>query len=178
MTRPMNCTAMALAAVIVLGLAGCNDRTEIEMSSEDKQARVDELVGSYRPKFSDVPGIDAATLREELEREAVVLVDVRTDDERAASMIAGAISSEEFERRAPEFEGSQVVTYCTIGYRSGGYARKLLHDGWAARNFYGSVLAWTHAGGELVDPDGNPTRRVHVFGERWNLAADGYEPVW
>jgi hypothetical protein len=34
------------------------------------------------------------------------------------------------------------------------------------------------SGGELADATGAPTRRLHVYGERWNLAADGYETVW
>ena len=46
------------------------------------------------------------------------------------------------------------------------------------QNLAGSMLAWTHADGELVDSDGNPTKRLHVFGKRWNLAADGYEGIW
>jgi sodium/bile acid cotransporter 7 len=44
-------------------------------------------------------------------------------------------------------------------------------------NLEGSVLAWTHAGGPLVR-DGVSTKRLHVYGRRWNLAADGYETVW
>jgi hypothetical protein len=41
-----------------------------------------------------------------------------------------------------------------------------------------SLLAWSHAGGPLVDGEGRPTKRLHVFGARWDLAAEGYEPVW
>ena len=178
MTRLRDCTAKALAAVTLLGLASCQSNQAQDLSNDDKLARIEEIVAGYREKFSDVPGIEAEALRAELARGAVVLVDVRTAEERSTSMIEGAIGSDEFERRAAEFEGASVVTYCTVGYRSGGYARKLREDGWEARNFDGSVLAWTHAGGALVDAEGRPTRRVHVYGERWNLAAEGYEPVW
>ena len=178
MTRLSNCTAKVLAAVALFGSLGCQLATPIAMTNEEKLARIEAMVARYQGKFDDVPGVDAATLRSALDAGDVVLVDVRTAEEQAVSMIAGAISSEEFERRLDEFEGAAVTTYCTIGQRSGDYARKLRRNGWQASNFDGSVLAWTHAGGELVDAEGQPTRRVHVFGERWNLAADGYEPVW
>ena len=178
MTRLLNCTAKAMAIAAFLSLVSCDSAPTNEMTSEDKLARIEEMIDQYQQQFPDVPGIDAAALRDDLARDAVVLVDVRTEDERTTSMIAGAISREEFELRSAEFEGSAIVTYCTIGYRSGDYAQKLRQEGWDARNFDGSILAWTHAGEELVDAEGNPTRRVHVFGERWNLAAEGYEPVW
>ena len=178
MKSPWKCTAKLLVMVGLLGLAACNPETTTAMSNEEKLARIEEMTAGFRPQFADVPEVDAATLREDLARGAVVLVDVRSAKERATSMIPGAITTDEFQQRKNELAGSSVVTYCTIGYRSSTYAQRLLKDGWEVRNFHGSVLAWTHAGGELVDPEGKPTRRVHVFAERWSLTADGYEPVW
>lgn len=178
MMSPWKCTAKFLGMVGLLGLAACNTETTTDMSNEEKLARIEEMTAGFRPQFAEVPEVDAATLREDLARGTVVLVDVRSEKERATSMIPGAITSDEFQRRADELAGSSVVTYCTIGYRSSTYAQQLLQDGWDVRNFHGSVLAWTHAGGELVDSEGQPTKRVHVFAERWSLTADDYEPVW
>jgi hypothetical protein len=39
------------------------------------------------------------------------------------------------------------------------------------------VLLWSHEGLPLTSSDG-PTRRVHVYGPRWNLLPAGYEAVW
>ena len=39
------------------------------------------------------------------------------------------------------------------------------------------AVSQSEAGGELVDGDG-PTQRVHVWGPRTSLEAEGYEPVW
>ena len=178
MTRLLNCTAKILPIVGVLALINCHSEATAQMSNEDRLAKIDEMIIGFKPKFRDVPVVQAADLKADLARGATVLVDVRTDDERATSMIPGAISSAEFERRAAELEGSPVVTYCTIGYRSSAYAQRLLQEGWDVRNLEGSILAWTHAGGELVDAAGQPTRRVNVYAARWNLVADGYEPVW
>jgi rhodanese-related sulfurtransferase len=178
MTRLWNSTAKILSVVGALALINCHSEATTQMSNQDRLARIEEMVAGFKPKFRDVPVVQAAALKAELASGGTVLVDVRSDEERAISMIAGAISSAEFERQAAELEGSPVVTYCTIGYRSSAYAEKLLRDGWNVRNLEGSILAWTHAGGELVDPAGNPTRRVNVYAERWNLVADGYEPVY
>ena len=54
---------------------------------------------------------------------------------------------------------------------------KLVDEGWKASNLRGSIVSWTHVGGDLVK-DGAPTKRVHVYGRKWNLLADGYEAVW
>ncbi len=136
------------------------------------------MIAGYQRLYPDVPGVDAAQVRAALADGETVLVDVRPDKERAISTIPGAISKEEFEQRAAELRGAEVITYCTIGHRSADYAQELMAEGWSARNFDGSLLAWTHAGGELVDTAGNPTQRLHVYGSRWDLAAEGYEAVW
>ena len=51
----------------------------------------------------------------------VVLVDVQTLPKCNVSMLEGAVSLQEFEQRVAPFLSpeTKVVTYCTIGYRSG-----------------------------------------------------------
>ncbi|TNE86672.1 MAG: rhodanese-like domain-containing protein [Deltaproteobacteria bacterium] len=145
---------------------------------EDDGARLDAamaMYATYREAFPEVPEISASDLRDALHGEAPpVLVDVRSDAERGVSTIPGAVSPERFASEAPE---GPVVTYCTIGARSGEYAEKLRSEGRDVRNLAGSLLAWTHVGGELVDGDG-PTRRVHVYGKRWDLVHSDYEGVY
>ena len=167
-------TGLLLLAVVTVG--ACQDPGALPSSA--KQARIDELYEGYKKKFPDVPEITVETLKERLDGpEPPVIVDVRDDDERAVSIIPGAISQPEFEARREDLEGRQVVTYCTIGYRSGLYTRKLVDEGWKASNLRGSIVAWTHIGGDL-EKGGAPTRRVHVYGRKWNLVAPGYEAVW
>ncbi len=136
------------------------------------------MYDGYTESFEDVAPISIAEyIALASGPEPPVLVDVRSPEERAVSMIPGAITREEFEDRQDEFEGRVVVAYCTIGYRSGLFAEVLDHYGWDARNLEGSILAWTHADRDLVR-DGEPVRRVHVHGSLWDLAATGYETVW
>lgn len=35
--------------------------------------------------------------------------------------------------------------------------------------------AQTHEGYPLVDKSNNPTKKVHVFGEKWRIQGEGYE---
>jgi len=167
------CLAVTLASLI-----GCHTRTAVNLPDSQRRDQIATMIADYQRLFPDISGIGANELQQSLERGEITLVDVRPEAERAVSMIPGAISKQEFEQRAEELSGSEVVTYCTIGYRSGAYAQQLMADGWAVRNFDGSLLAWTHAGGELIDSKGEPTRRLHVYGRQWALAADGYEAVW
>jgi len=136
-------------------------------------------VEELKADYPDVPTISAESLRGALPAGDIVLVDVRSDMERAVSTLPGAITAEAFEDRLDEFRGSgrTLVTYCTIGARSSAYARRMRARGVDLMNLEGSVLAWTHAGG-MLSSEGTPTRRLHVYGRRWNLAADGYVTVW
>ena len=148
------------------------------MGSEDERRRaLDGMISQVSRRFPDVKRISATALRERLPRGDTVLVDVRAPAEREVSTLPGAITPEELEARLDELGDCTVVAYCTVGARSSAYARRMGRRGVPVLNLEGSMLAWTHAGGELASGS-SPTRKVHVFGPRWNLAADGYEGVW
>jgi rhodanese-related sulfurtransferase len=170
MTRSL---AAFFTLVLLLAPFGCGPRTPAE-----KRARIDELFARYQKKFPDAPAVTIAELLAMQERGPVVLVDVREADEQSVSMIPGAITQKAFERTAASYRNSAIVAYCTIGNRSGTYTRKLRKRGFAASNLKGSILSWTHAGRDFHDPQGRPTRRLHVYGRTWDLAADGYETTW
>ena len=142
-----------------------------------RRAAMERMIAEIREEYPDVPTITAAALREQLQAGGVVLVDVRTREEREVSTLPGAISADDFEAGLQEFAAGTLVAYCTIGLRSSDYVRKMRSRGVDMVNLEGSVLAWTHAGGEL-HAQGVRTDRLHVYGRRWNLAADGYRTVW
>lgn len=173
----------AVVAVMLLGAAlGCRPTPPAvdtaSLSDTEKERLIDEMYGGYREEFAEVEEIGAEELARLLEDESVVLVDVREDRERAVSMIAGAISTREFEERMDELAGRPIVLHCTIGYRSGKYAQDLEEKGIHARNLAGSILSWVHAGQPVVDAQGVETKRVHVYGETWDLLPAGYTSVW
>lgn len=136
--------------------------------------RIEALVADVEDSVGDVPVIRADALRQALGSAAPpVLLDVRTEAERAVSVIPGAV----FDADAIA-SGAEVIVYCTVGLRSGQTARQLRERGINALNLRGGILAWLAAGGTLVDAQGVPTQRVHVYGRRWNAVPQGFEAVW
>ena len=172
--RPTRFVAVLATALTAATTATCAPAGE---SEAERLERLQDMVDQTRREFPDVEGIDAATALTLARSDAVVFVDVREEVERAVSTLPGAITLDQFRAASADHAGKTVVTYCTVGVRSAQAARELAREGHDVRNFEGSIVAWTHAGGELVGPDG-ATRRVHVYGSRWNLIADGYDAVW
>ena len=142
-----------------------------------KRQEIDQKYQKSRKLFSEVPEITAEQLLRRCEDEDLVIVDARSPQEQAVSMLPGAITAQQFEANRSGYEGRSVVTYCTIGHRSGLLAQQLHAQGCDVSNLMGAILSWTHVGGELVDANG-PTKRVHVYSPKMNLIAEGYEPVW
>ncbi len=142
-----------------------------------RRARIASMYAGYAEDFPDVEAMAVEELRRRQEAgEPLVLVDVRPQEERKVAILPGAIPHTELD--PSQHRGSTVVVYCTIGARSGAFAQQLREEGYGdVYNLEGGLLAWTHIGGPLVDEDGRPTRRVHVYGPRWNLVAEGYEGV-
>lgn len=147
------------------------------MTNDEKRARIEEIYSRSKRLFPEVPELTVEELDSLQASTEVVLVDVRAEKEQTVSMIPGAITAREFEKKGGGPGGSTVVVYCTVGHRSGLYAKKLLKRGLQTYNLKGAILSWTHAGRDLAN-GGLPTRRVHVAGRKWSLEADGYEPVW
>lgn len=159
---------------VLLSMLGCGPKPEA-LSTPQKRERIATMYEGYRKLgFASVPevGVDELDALDE-----PVFVDVRSDEERAVSMLPGAIDKEAFEANREDYRNRPVVTYCTIGARSGLYAKKLQKDGYDVYNLRGSVLSWSHAG-RTLEHDGQPTRRVHTYGHRWALLPEGYEAVY
>ena len=106
-----------------------------------------------------------------------VVVDVRGDAEIEVSIIPGAITKAQFEKDRAKYSDVTVIPYCTVGGRSGAYARKLVKDGATVKNYKGSILDWVNHGKPLVTLDGKATRRVHTHSPRYRVP-DGYEAVY
>jgi rhodanese-related sulfurtransferase len=99
--------------------------------------------------------VDAPTLAAALAGDdPPLLVDVRTDPERAVAVIEPSlhIGLDRFVERAPAEipQDRDVVVYCHVGARSAQAAVWLKASGWArARSLAGGIDAWS----EQVDPE-------------------------
>jgi len=151
-------------AVILAILSITSICHNIALQSKDlKQAKIAALYKYYAQKFPQVIGIEARDLKRSLQQgEEIVLVDVRAPIEMSVSIIPGAISMEEFEQNIKQYQNKMIVAYCTIGYRSGKYARSKQSQDIKILNLKGSLLAWSHVQGKLVNSIGE-TQQVHVF---------------
>lgn len=111
----------------------------------------------------------------------VVLVDVRAPDEQKVSVLPGnVVLKEDFDKDTKAYTDKNIVTYCTVGIRSGKYAQQLIDQGFPhVYNLKGSIVAWSQEGYPLVKNDGKqtPTKQVHTFGKTWDLVGDGYESI-
>lgn len=105
-----------------------------------------------------------------------VLVDVRSEEEVKVSVIPGAITKAQYERDQAKYKDIEVIPYCTVGGRSGAYAKKLAKEGVKVKNYKGSILKWVDAELPLVTLDGKPTNRVHTYSDRYKVPSK-YEQV-
>ncbi len=134
----------------------------------------------------DLRGLEVPTLRvHELQQrsaENLILVDVRSEEERQVSLIPGAITVDSLDRmHSKDRERKTVVAYCTIGLRSGQWVAQRRKKGEAVFNLHGGVLAWAQANRvfQLSHANGSRnTRKVHVYGRRWNLLPSAYQGIW
>lgn len=129
----------------------------------------------------EAPVVTAAQIRslqsDPNRKDSFVIVDVRAKAETDVSVIPGAITQADFEKTTQQHQGKAVLVYCTVGYRSGIYAKKLRKKGWSAWNYQGSILDWCKNQLPVVTKDGARTTRVHTYNSSYSLAG-GYQAVY
>lgn len=127
-----------------------------------------------RQSFPDVHQISVEELARNLEGDhnrETVLVDVRRAEEYAVSHITGA---ERFDEHMEDAElaqrwppDTQIVVYCSIGYRSSALARRLASLGYEnVSNLEGSLFLWA-AAGHRIERQGEVARHVHPYSRLW-----------
>jgi len=158
---------------------------------DDENARRVAAIEALVSKFADetVPTMRVKEVLEILERDTekrVVFLDCRDAEERAVSVIPGAVSEyddgKEIKTEDEDGKETIVICYCTIGYRSQKKVQELKKrkQDVKAYNLSGSIVAWTHdpRAPALVDPKtGKETKRVHTYGKTWALQRKDYEAV-
>jgi len=196
---------------------------EIQSSNEQK---CEEMYKVYHAKFPDVQTLTSKELLSTPSKywsPHYLIVDVRSRPEQKVSMIPGSITLDEFEARMATTYTQQhsdpkshdrrdeittsslptIVTYCTIGYRSGLEARKIRDNyGVDVLNLDG-IVNYTHAvmayqdskpknsiasdhdgtlqlpDPSLIDPKTqSQTKKVHVFGVAWDVGHERFEATY
>ena len=145
-------------------------------AKKSNKIKVKKMYQKIKKDFKQVPELSLQEV--DLLKNNVLLIDVREDKERKVSMIPGAISKEDFEKNKETYTGKKLAVYCTIGYRSAKYVKKLKKRGIEAFNLEGSILGWIHEGKPVVDRNGEEVKRVHVYGRSWNHLPKGFKAEW
>ena len=118
--------------------------------------------------------ISVAELQEKIKKgERVVILDVREPKEMQVSALRGARLAVPDQIKTMPLTGipadATVVTYCTVGGRSGNAAVLLERRlGRPVYNLDGGIVEWFNRGGEVVDPSGQPVDRIDAWGEPWS----------
>ena len=161
------------------GITKSEVATPRDTETAARRAQIQSMYEGYRAEaFAGVADITVAEFLAKNESEFVVLIDCREPAEFGISQIPGAMTRAAFEANSEAYRHQTIITYCTIGYRSGEYARGLQAKGFNTLNLIGGVLMWAHEGRLFESPEGGSTKRVHVYGEQWDLLPPEYESVY
>lgn len=127
--------------------------------------------------FQQVKQITTAGLASQLrdpQRTPPVLLDIRTEAEYEVSHLKDAwriqpgspASAIQLPKDQP------IVTYCSVGYRSGAFAQTLQEAGYThGENLRGSIFKWANEG-RPVFRDGRRVEKVHPYNKTWGLLLD------
>jgi len=166
--------------IIIIGVAIiCRPHAafgDAPLSDGEKKRIVYEMYEGYKKEFPTVQDISVPEAMSLMSTGEVIFVDTRTPEEMAISMLPGALPKAAFLKQPMAYQNTLVVGYCTISYRSGKFAEKMAKKGIKIHNLAGGLLAWVLEGGKIYNVDGE-TRRIHVYGEKWNYPPMGYTSV-
>ncbi len=131
------------------------------------------LLKTIRAKYPEVHQVSTADYAERLadSNTDLVLLDTRTKEEYDVSHIRGAIhvspDATEFPMLDSLSRDTEIVTYCSVGYRSSEIAKRLGEAGFSdVSNLEGSIFKWANEG-RPVQINGHDTDAVHPFNAVW-----------
>lgn len=144
------------------------------LTDTQKRSTVYKMYADYKGDFPEVLDISPDDARRLFSEGQIQFVDVRKPEEIRISTLAGAIDRETFLQNKRRYGNKTLVAFCTIGYRSGIFAQEMARQGVVVKNLKGGILAWVLEGGQIFDEDG-ASKRLHVYGPKWDLAPGDYE---
>ena len=147
-----------------------------ELADTQKKEIVYKIYDDYKKEFPSVKDISPNEAMNAMEGGRVIFVDTRKQAEMKVSMLPGGVTKKDFIENPSKYKGYKIIAYCTISYRSGLFTAEMAQKGVYIENLKGGVLAWLFEGGKVYNARGE-TKRVHVYGKKWNYLPMGYEPV-
>jgi sodium/bile acid cotransporter 7 len=163
-----------ICVALTVSPAFAGDRPQ---SDDEKKTAVYQMYRDYKSEdFPEVMDISPKKAMALMSSGEIVFVDTRKTAEMEVSMLPGAVARSAFLDDVDRYQDKMIVAYCTISYRSGEFAEEMADRGVTVYNLEGGMLAWVLEGGKVYDEEGE-TRRIHVYGDKWNYAPAGYEAI-
>lgn len=74
---------------------------------------------------------------------------------------------------------SEIVVYCSVGYRSEKIAEKLIDAGYTnVSNLYGGIFEWSNESKPVLNKSGELTKKVHGYDKTWGAWLNEAEVVF
>ena len=120
---------------------------------------------------TNVPAISVVSLIK-IEN-SVILLDAREPAEFEVSHINNAVfigyNNFSFAALRNINKDSPIVVYCSVGYRSGKIAEKLVDSGFTnVKNLYGGIFEWKNENNNVYNNNGI-TEKVHAYNKTWGI---------
>ena len=152
--------------------------TEVRCINPDFDQLVDDYLDYSVPIISVADAYEA--------RKKYVFLDAREKEEFATSHISDAIhiGYDDFEidtviDKIPK--DSELIVYCSIGYRSEKIGKKLKKYGYTnVYNLYGSIFEWVNQHHPVFDTNNKSTNKLHTYSKKWSkwVGNEDIEKVW
>ncbi|MBU2019310.1 MAG: rhodanese-like domain-containing protein [Bacteroidetes bacterium] len=123
---------------------------------------------------NSAPVITREQLIKELDsKKKVVLLDSREKEEFEVSHLPNAkwigYKDYQFEVLKNVSKDTEIVIYCSVGYRSGKTAEKLIEQGFTnVYNLHGGIFDWANNQKPLENSKGASTKNVHGYNSKWS----------
>ena len=123
------------------------------------------------PDVKKITTVELAELLREKQTDVPLLLDVRTEAEYRVSHLPAAQhvepGSDPRTLSLPARKEAPIVTYCSVGYRSAQFARKLAQAGFSnVRNLEGSIFQWANERRPLMRAN-TIVAKVHPYNRIW-----------
>jgi len=106
------------------------------------------------------------------QKQGILIIDTREESEFNVSHIYGAtnVGYQKFDinsffKSVPK--GKKIVTYCSVGYRSGVIADQLMRNGYDVYNLWGGIFEWVNQGNDIYSNESRKTKQIHAYDKNW-----------
>lgn len=127
--------------------------------------------------------IEVNELKGKINKQNVIILDSREQNEFQISHIAGAthIGYNNFKKSEVKDlpKDKEVIVYCSVGYRSEKIGEKLKKMGFKdVKNLRGGIFEWKNEGLPVVNNKGDTTNQVHAYDQKWGIWLTKGEKVY